>query len=82
MRAAIDPGNRCTAGGTAHSAANASGSASATAAGSRVPNRSSTLAGPAKARSIGNCWSSIMPISSANGDASSTASAAGSCAIR
>src|SRR4051794_26321510 len=74
------PGYRCTAGGVAHSAANASGSWAAIVAGSRwsAPRRSAIFCGPAKARSIGNCWSSSMPASSANGSRSSSASAAGS----
>src|SRR4249919_3663922 len=66
-RSAIDPGNRWIAGGVEHSALNA--------AGSELPNRSSTFAGPRKACSIGYCWSSIIPTSSAKGLPSSTASA-------
>ena len=49
------------AGGVDAIAANSSGSAAAIASGSTVPKRSSTLAGPRKACSIGYCWSSIMP---------------------
>ena len=68
IRSAIEPGNRCTAGGSAHSDANCSGSAAAICAGSRLPNRSRIFAGPANACSIGYCWSRSMPHSSANGE--------------
>src|SRR6185503_45746 len=52
-------------------------------AGSRwsIPSRSAIFCGPAKARSIGNCWSSSMPARSANASRSSSASAAGSPVI-
>ena len=39
------------------------------------------FAGPANARSIGNCWSSSIPTRSAKGSSDSTRSAAGSWAI-
>ena len=55
MRAAIEPGNRWIAGGTLQSALNSSGSAAAMAAGSRVPNRLSTLYPPRKACSMPYC---------------------------
>src|SRR6478735_8789199 len=77
-RAAIEPGNRWIAGGVEQRAVNASGSAAAIRAGSRVPNRSSTFAGPRNACSIGYCWSSIIPTSSANGSSVRTWSAAAS----
>ena len=79
--AAIEPGNRWMAGVVAAMAANSSGSAAAIAAGSKVPNRSATLAGPRNACSIGYCWSSIIPASSANGDSSRILSAAASPVI-
>ena len=41
--------------------------------------RSAILRGPANATSIGICWSSIMPTSSAKGLDSNSSSAAGSC---
>ena len=69
------------AGGVEQSAVNFSGSAPAIAAGSIEPKRSRILAGPAKARSMGNCWSRSMPTRSANGSSESTLSAAGSWAI-
>src|SRR5215218_5792850 len=69
------------AGGVAQRSAKLSGSAAAIAAGSRVPNRSLILAGPANARSIGNCWSSIIPASRANGSSLRIWSAAGSWVI-
>src|SRR5665647_2664287 len=81
MRPAIEPGNRCTAGGVAHSAANSSGEASAIRAGSRPPIRSASLSGPAKAVSIGTCWSRSIPISRANGSSSRRRSALGSPVI-
>ncbi|COZ40099.1 Uncharacterised protein [Mycobacterium tuberculosis] len=45
---------------------------------SKLPIRSAIFFGPAKAVSIGTCWSSNMPTSNANGLAFSSASAAGS----
>src|SRR3954463_4977403 len=72
---AIEPGNRCTAGGSEHSEANCSGSAAAISAGSRLPKRSRIFAGPPNACAIGYCWSRSMPSSSANGDPSRTSSA-------
>src|SRR3954451_15469944 len=50
------------------------------AAVSGPPRRSVSRAGEANARSIGNCWSSSMPISSANGLSLRTASASASWA--
>src|SRR3954447_12085734 len=72
---AIDPGNRCTAGGSEHSEANCSGSAAAMSDGVRLPNRSRIFAGPRNACSMGYCWSSSMPRSNANGEPSRTSSA-------
>src|SRR6478609_1074603 len=80
-RAAIEPGKRWMAGGVDAIAANSSGSAAAIASGSTVPKRSRTFAGPRKACSMGYCWSSIMPTSSANAESSRTLSAAGSPVI-
>ena len=68
-------GNRWTAGGVAHIVANSSGSAAAIAAGSSVPKPVEHLAGPRNACSIGYCWSSIIPTSSANGSSVRTWSA-------
>src|SRR4051812_24942525 len=66
------------AGGVEQSALKSSGSAAAIAAGSMLPNRSSTLAGPRNACSIGYCWSSIIPTRRANGSSVRTWSAASS----
>ena len=66
------------AGGVEQSVANSSGSAAAIALGSIDPNRVSTLCGPRNACSIGYCWSSIIPTSSANGLSVSTWSASAS----
>src|SRR4051794_38541021 len=66
-RSAIDPGKRWIAGGVEQSALNSAGSAAAIADGSMLPNRSSTLAGPRNACSIGYCWSNIIPTNRANG---------------
>src|SRR3954467_1629149 len=50
------------------------------AAVSGPPRRSVSRAGEANARSMGNCWSSSMPMSSASGFELRTASASASCA--
>ena len=63
----MEPGKRWIAGVTAAIAANSSGSAAAIAAGSKVPNRSTTFAGTRNACSIGYCWSSIIAASNAKG---------------
>lgn len=54
---------------------NASGSAAAIARTSSEPIRCARTAGPANAFSIGICWSSTIPISSAFGSAASSKSA-------
>ena len=62
----IDPGNRCTAGRSAQIATNASTSSAAIAATSKAPPiRRAITAGPLNAFSIGTCWSSTIPMSSA-----------------
>ena len=50
--------------------------------GASVPNRSRIFHGPRNACSIGYCWSSSIPTSSANGSLLSTSSAASSWAMR
>ena len=75
----MEPGKRWMAGGVEHSATNSSSSLAAIAATSSVPPiRSAITRGPLNAFSIGTCWSSIMPISSALSSVDSRWSAASS----
>ena len=74
----IDPGKRCTAGDCFMTAANSSGSYPAMVFASNRPSLALSLAGPANAVSMGTCWSSSMPTSSASGSVVSRASASAS----
>ena len=76
---AFDPGKRWRAGRSANAAARASGSISAmAAASSRPPRRSFSLSGAENAHSSGTCWSSTIPMRSANGSSDRRRSAASS----
>ena len=78
IRRPITAGKRWIAGFVQHTATNASSSIAAIRAASRWPSRACNVAGPANAHSIGTCWSSSIPISSAVPSVFSSSSAAGS----
>ena len=65
MRRPSDAGKRWIAGFSQHTATKSSTSIAAIRAASRCPRRRRSVAGPANAHSIGTCWSSSIPISSA-----------------
>ena len=77
-RLAIDPGNRCNAGGVEKSVtSSSSGIPAISAASGTCPSRSVSTYGEENAFSSGICWSRTMPIMRASGSRSSKASAAG-----
>ena len=65
MRRPSDAGKRWIAGFSQHTATKSSTSIAAMRVASRWPRRRRSVAGPANAHSIGTCWSSSIPISSA-----------------